>query len=235
MRPNFPNAGNPLTFWTEVCQQIQHGVIQGGFEALVQAAARNYPGNPVFNSVSGGVASSAAANANAPASGSPTSNTGSVASISGTASSAPGGPVSPSDLKIFLCHSSGDKQPVRDVYAKLKNDGFTPWLDEEDLLPGQNWNLEIRKAVRDTDIVLVFLSNDSVSKRGYVQKEIKMALDVADEQLEGDIFIIPLKLEPCDIPDRLSHCHWVDYYPDTNRDAAYERLKRALLARANEI
>jgi hypothetical protein len=43
-----------------------------------------------------------------------------------------------------------------------------------------------------------------------VQKEIKFALDVADEQPEDTIFLIPLKLEECDVPERLARWHWVD-------------------------
>jgi hypothetical protein len=51
-------------------------------------------------------------------------------------------------LLVFLCHSSGDKEAVRNLYGRLKQDGFRPWLDEEDLLPGHDWNDEIRRAVR---------------------------------------------------------------------------------------
>ena len=46
--------------------------------------------------------------------------------------------------QIFLCHASEDKAQVRKVYQCLKRiDGFEPWLDEEDLLPGQDWGLVI--------------------------------------------------------------------------------------------
>jgi hypothetical protein len=100
-------------------------------------------------------------------------------------------------LKIFLCHSSGDKPAVRDLYQKLRADGFEPWLDEEDLLPGQECEQEIPKAVRATDAILVCLSPDSINKEGYVQKEIKYALDVADEKPEGVIFFISVRLEAC--------------------------------------
>jgi hypothetical protein len=30
-------------------------------------------------------------------------------------------------LRVFLCHSSGDKASVRDLYRKLRNDGVEPW------------------------------------------------------------------------------------------------------------
>ena len=49
-------------------------------------------------------------------------------------------------LRVFLCHSSNDKAAVRDLYRRLRNDGVDPWLDQEDLLPGQDWNHEIGRA-----------------------------------------------------------------------------------------
>ncbi len=57
-----------------------------------------------------------------------------------------------------------------------------------------------------------------------MQKEIRLALDVADEQPEGRIFIIPLRLEECDGPERLTRWHWVDYYTANGHD----RLIRAV-------
>ena len=127
-------------------------------------------------------------------------------------------------LRIFLCHSSADKSAVKDLYRRLKGDGHYPWLDEEDLLPGQDWQYEIPLAVRASDIVLVCLSRNAVSKRGYVQKEILFALDVADEQPEGTIFVIPLRLEECDVPLRLGRWQWVNLYDENG----YERLLRGL-------
>jgi len=132
---------------------------------------------------------------------------------------------SPHRLRVFLCHASDDKPAVRNLYQRLKADGVEPWLDEEDLLPGQDWDLEISKAVRRSDMVIVCLSRAAVVKRGYVQKEIKQALDVADEQPEGTIFIIPLKLEECEAPGRLRRWQWVNLY----EAGGYDKLKRALL------
>jgi hypothetical protein len=134
-------------------------------------------------------------------------------------------------LSIFLCHASSDKPAVRELYEKLQRDGFDPWLDEENLFPGQDWDYEISRAVRDSDVVLVCLSEDSVSKTGYVQKEIKFALDVADEQPQGAIFIIPVKLEECEVPDRLSRWHWVSL----GEAKGYERLVAALNRRADDL
>jgi formylglycine-generating enzyme required for sulfatase activity len=134
-------------------------------------------------------------------------------------------------LRVFLCHASGDKPAVRVLYRRLCAEGIDAWLDEEKLLGGQKWQFEISKAVRASDVVIVCLSCGSVTKAGYVQKEIKFALDVADEQPEGAIFLIPARLEECQVPDRLSRWQWVNLF----EERGYERLMRALRTRATGL
>ena len=129
------------------------------------------------------------------------------------------------DSRIFLCHSSFDKPSVRQLYRRLQADGFRPWLDEEDLLPGQDWESEIRRAIKQSKAVIVCLSRESIQKTGFVQREIRFALDAADERPEGSIFIIPARLEDCPTPERLARWHWVDLY----QDDGYRRLRTALL------
>lgn len=133
--------------------------------------------------------------------------------------------ITPRRLRVFLCHSSGDKLSVRKLYQRLKACDVDPWLDEEDLLAGQDWEYEIGKVVRETDVVIVCLSCGSINKTGFMQKEIKFALDVADKQPEGTIFLIPLKLEECEMPERLSRWHWVNYFEENGFDKLIKTLK----------
>ena len=62
-------------------------------------------------------------------------------------------------LKVFLCHAHADRDAVHGLYARLTKDGVDAWLDKEKLLPGQDWELEIRKAVRAQDVTVVCQSN----------------------------------------------------------------------------
>jgi formylglycine-generating enzyme required for sulfatase activity len=136
-------------------------------------------------------------------------------------------------LRVFLCHASQDKPKVRDLYKRLKSEGFIqPWLDEEDLLPGQDFDLEIDKAIRDADVIIICLSTVSVAKEGYVNREVRRALDVADEKLEGAIYIIPLRLDDCSPSfERLKKLHWVDYFTPNQ----HKRLIEALRTRARDL
>jgi formylglycine-generating enzyme required for sulfatase activity len=104
------------------------------------------------------------------------------------------------------------------------------WLDKEKLLPGQDWEYEIRKAVREADVVVVCLSKQ-FNQAGFRQKEVRLALDTAMEKPEGEIFIIPARLEKCDTLESLRKWHWVDLFENDG----YEMLMRALRARAEKI
>jgi hypothetical protein len=111
-----------------------------------------------------------------------------------------------------------------ETFYRLSACGLNPWLDEKNLLPGQLWKSEITQAIRESDCVLVCLSQTAVTKTGYIHKEIREALDRADEQPPGRIFLIPLRFEQCDVSERFREIHWVDYFePD-----GYERLILAI-------
>jgi formylglycine-generating enzyme required for sulfatase activity len=126
--------------------------------------------------------------------------------------------------RIFLCHAKEDKPQVIQLYHQLRAAGYSPWLDEEDLLPGVDWDLEIRRAIRGSAFFLACLSKASIDKRGYVQKELKMGLDVLDEMPEGKIYLIPVRFEACQVPERLQSRQWVDLFAQRG----FEKLKRAL-------
>lgn len=129
-------------------------------------------------------------------------------------------------LMVFLSHASEDKKQVRNLCKRLKEDGFDPWLDEERLIPGQDWNLEIEKALRASDAILLCFSGLSVAKEGYIQREYKRAMKYLEEKPEGTIYVIPVRLDDCELPHFIREIQWVDYPAD------YERLVQALQIRA---
>ena len=140
--------------------------------------------------------------------------------------------VKPSPIKIFLAHASGDKPAVLELYERLKAKGYNPWLDKKSLVPGQNWREEIPNAIKQSDVVIACLSKKAVSKQGYVQQELRLALTEYAQKPPGSIYLIPLKLEPCEIRDiqlaqvgvGLRDLHWLDYWESDG----FEQLVRAI-------
>ena len=138
--------------------------------------------------------------------------------------------------RIFLCHASEDKAPVRDVYRRLAAiQGFEPWLDEEDLLPGQIWEVEIPRALKASEFILVFFSRNSVAKRGYVQREMKLALDVWAEMPSTMTHTIPVRLDECELPEPFGRYHRADLFDARGFDRLVRGLYFGLEQRGNPI
>lgn len=117
-----------------------------------------------------------------------------------------------SNVRIFLSYARADEERVTQVYQKLLAEGFTPWMDTQDILLGEKWEHSINQAIRRADFFLVFLSNGSTNKRGFLRKEINAALEIWKEKLQGDIYLIPLRLDDCPVPEDLSNFQYGDLF-----------------------
>ena len=142
-----------------------------------------------------------------------------------------------SKLIPFLCYAKENSTSVREFRQRLKaEDWVDPWFDEEDILPGQMWEGSVTEAVHNSHAVIVFLSSIAIRKEGFFHKELKLALDAATEKPDGTIFIIPIRLDDCDVPDRLMPYQYVDYFGDeAHKDRVYSSLIAALKIRAENL
>lgn len=107
-------------------------------------------------------------------------------------------------LKVFVSYAKEDQDRVLKYYDLLLQEGVVPWMDMKHLLPGQNWEAEIDKAFSDANVVILMLSKQSVNKRGFVQREANDAIERLRYKQPADIYVIPLLLEPCDVPDQIA-------------------------------
>jgi hypothetical protein len=116
--------------------------------------------------------------------------------------------------KIFISYAREDAEMATRVYEDLRRHGHEPWIDERDLLPGERWSDSIKKAIHESAYVLALMSKNSVNKKGYVQKELREAIDVLDGFPEGEVFLIPARLDNC-VPSHkvIREVNWVDLFP----------------------
>lgn len=129
--------------------------------------------------------------------------------------------------RVFISYAKEDLQYAKRLYDFLKFVGASPWLDEEALLPGQRWDIEIEAAIVQSNYFIALLSSRSVAKRGYVQEEIRRALDVLRKIPEREIFLIPARIDLCQPSHRvLEGIQWVDMFPDW--DAGTKKVLLAL-------
>ena len=95
-------------------------------------------------------------------------------------------------MKIFLSHSSRDKPLIREIRSYLPQH-IRSWIDEEDLLFGEDIEKSILETISfDSDFVVIFIGQESVKSK-WVKKELQWALE--NEEKLGRTFVLPVILD----------------------------------------
>ncbi len=149
------------------------------------------------------------------------------------------GEESHSEEQVFISYARADTEKVNDLYRRLSEQNFKPWMDTANILPGEDWEVAIQKAIRQSRFFIACLSMTSVDRRGVIQKEIKQALDIWQEeqaldiwreQLDSDIYLIPVRFDDCVVPNSLSRFQRADLFAEAGwvrlMDAIREGIKR---------
>lgn len=131
--------------------------------------------------------------------------------------------------QIFLSYAREDRILVEDLYDRLKTSGYEPWMDTKNVKGGELWDRRISLALKNSDFILVCLSKFAVNKRGYLQKEIKEALNIWKEKLADDIYLIPIRLDNCDVPDLLRDFQWINYFEESGWEILTNSLDEGVI------
>jgi len=133
--------------------------------------------------------------------------------------------------KVFLAYVQEDRDAVDRLHDDLAARGFDPWVDRKKLLAGQNWPRAIERAIAISDFVIPCFSPRSLSKRGMFQAELRFALDCAARMPLEDVFLVPVRLEHCTVPERIAReIQYVDLFPDWGKGVA--RVSSAMRRRS---
>ena len=123
--------------------------------------------------------------------------------------------------RVFLAYAEEDKASVKKLFDCLRKAGFEPWMDQEKLLPGQNWPRAIEHAIEVSDFFVGCFSHESTVKHGFFQCELRYALDLASHAPLDDIFLVPVRLDECELPRHIARkTHWVDLFDDWEKGVA---------------
>lgn len=129
--------------------------------------------------------------------------------------------------EVFVAYVEEDLAAARRICAALRRGGCSPWLDKDKLLAGQNWPRALRRAIEASDVFVACFSRRSTSKCSQFHNELRLAMECARRLPLDSTFVIPVRLEPCEVPGRLAdELQWVDLFPE--REAGIRRLLRAI-------
>ena len=100
-------------------------------------------------------------------------------------------------MKVFISYAREDYETARKLYYDLKDAGLDPWMESEDLLPGARVDETIRSQIKKSDFFLALVSEQSMSEKGTVHRQIKLAQEIFKGFPNSGIFIIPVRIDDC--------------------------------------
>jgi hypothetical protein len=117
--------------------------------------------------------------------------------------------------RVFIAYVEEDLASVERLYGIFEQRGLRPWLDKKKLMPGQNWPRAIETAIETSDFFVACFSGRSTTKRGSFHSELRYALTCAAQIPLDEIFLVPVRLEDCLVPNRISkQLQYIDLFPD---------------------
>lgn len=135
---------------------------------------------------------------------------------------------SSASIDVFVSYARPDLVAVRGIVEFLRTMGVNTWFDKKDLIAGEDWEYEIRKHIGIASLVLICLSKRSVNRKGYFHKEMKLAFEEAMKLPKGKIYIVPIRLDECELPDDLSRLHVIDVFADDGSHNFVSSMSKAL-------
>ena len=128
---------------------------------------------------------------------------------------------------VFLAHNSKDKPLIRQIYQELKKRGIKPWLDEEELLPGDRFLDKIQDAIGQSKTAAICIGSEGLGQWQAIEAEILIALFI-----QQGVKVIPVLLPPvATLPSKplfLQLFQFVQLEENTGNKKAFDLLELAI-------
>ena len=127
---------------------------------------------------------------------------------------------------VFLSHSSLDKPFVTRLAIDLLKSGIPVWLDKWEMDTGDSLLGSIVDGISDSTRLILVLSKNSIES-SWVEREIMIALE--KEERAGGTFLLPARLDECEIPHRISGRLYADFRDPNSYYETLDRLTTTLI------
>lgn len=128
--------------------------------------------------------------------------------------------------RVFLIYSRKDLAVAKELSALLTEAGFAPWLDVEQLVPGQVWRQAIVRAIQEAGVAVVLISK-SLSESRESQAELMAAMKILTAKDKHTFPVLPVRLDDSEVPKFLSHVQWVNWHDSQAKEQILLGLEHA--------
>jgi hypothetical protein len=133
-------------------------------------------------------------------------------------------------MDIFPGYPSEHVAIAVEVHDFLASLGHSVWMDRTALVGGSGWRRERELAQRKAKFIVHLCAEEMMSRPGDVNREIKLTLDLLEDQPLGAHFAVFVRLSDFRLPIELSRYQYVDNF----RDDWHVRLEAAVRSRENQ-
>lgn len=124
---------------------------------------------------------------------------------------------------VFIIYARDDLEIARKLAHLMKEAGLSPWLDVDELVPGQVWKKAVLKALEESSVAVILVSK-SIEKNGFVREEMNAAMKLLQSRDANVVPIVPVRIDDSAVPELLAQIQWVDL----QEKGAEEKLLRGL-------
>lgn len=139
------------------------------------------------------------------------------------------------EFHVFVCHNNGDKPEVRLLVRKLRDQGLLPWLDEENLLAGDQFIPELEAIIESVPVAAVVFGPHSLGRwqeqeyYGLLQRSFEKRAGAGVTRLRLIPVLLPGAHAEPDLPIFLRGRSWIDFRGGLDNAEEMRRLVRSIL------
>ncbi len=136
-------------------------------------------------------------------------------------------------MRVFISYAREDQKRADALYDSLQEAGFRPWMDRRDIPAASDWKVEIDRAVRRSHAFIACISTASVKKTADLGGVLTSEIDGALQRWKRrwwwwqNLFLLPVRFEKCDPPQKLARLQWVDAFEDRDWVNVARGLRKA--------
>lgn len=136
--------------------------------------------------------------------------------------------------QVFIIYAREDLEAAQQISGWLREANFSPWLDDEQLLPGQRWKEETERALTESGAALVIISTN-LEQSSSAGKELDLALKRLQTGSDRTTPIIPVRIDQSRPPSSLDQIQWVDFSSENAHDRLILGLELATSQRGRPL
>lgn len=133
--------------------------------------------------------------------------------------------------RVFIVYAQPDVEEAKRIAALLREGGFEPWLDVEQIKAGELWKEEIDQALSQSAIAVIVLTK-KFNESEVASSELKKIVGRMGPSGYREGYIIPIRFDSSEIPPIISNIQYVDMSrPDADEyilESAGKALRRML-------